>query len=64
MSSYYDLAPYRQKLAALRYIENANKKQSLTKEGKGQYSISFPKYKQGGHNIIVRQLKTNSTYSK
>ncbi|XP_019859639.1 PREDICTED: uncharacterized protein LOC109587862 [Amphimedon queenslandica] len=51
----------RQKLAALHYNENGNKKQSFTKEGKGQYSISFPKYKQGGH--IVRQLKTKSTYS-
>ena len=47
-------------LAALHYNHNNNKHQAKTKEGKDQYSISFPKYKKGG--FIVREVMEKSNY--
>lgn len=49
-------------LAALHFNGNANHCKSKTKEGKEQYSIAYPKYKSRGY--IVRQIKTDPTYSK
>ena len=49
-------------LAALHFNGNANHCKSKTKEGKERYSIAYPKYKSRGY--IVRQIKTDPTYSK
>ena len=56
------LHEYRLQLAALHYNHNSSWKQAVTKEGKRRFSVSFPKYKKGGH--IVREIKTTSTYGK
>ena len=58
----YTLIHIRLQISALHFNENSNKQHAKTKEGQKKYSISFPKYKKGGH--IVRRIKENSTYSK
>ena len=49
-------------MAAIHYNHNSSRKQAVTKVGQRRFSVSFPKYKKGGH--IVRKIKTSSTYGK
>jgi hypothetical protein len=51
---------YRLSLAAMHYNENNERPQALSKDGRRQFSMLFPKYKKGDH--IVREIKENSTY--
>jgi hypothetical protein len=50
----------RMALAAMHYNENANRHQATTAEGLEQYSLTFPKNKDG--KLTVRALKTQPTY--
>ena len=43
-------------------LENAGRQQSKTKEGKLQFSLHFPKFKQGGH--VVRKVQVPQTFGK
>lgn len=47
-------------LAAIHYNFNSNRKQAVTSRGQKQFTVSFPKYKKGGH--IVRKVKTSINY--
>ena len=49
-------------LAAMHYNENSTRTQATTAEGEEQYSIHFPKSREG--KATVRVLKTAPTYSK
>ena len=60
-SNYYYIV-HRLYLAALHYNENKSRDQAKTKCGSDRYSISYPKYKKGGH--VVRKIYAACTYSK
>ena len=44
----------------MHFNENANCKQTTTKQGEGQYKIVFPKFKKGGY--IVRWVVEKPSY--
>ena len=44
------------------FNENSNCDQAVTKQGKEQFDIVFPKYKKGGY--IVRKVTVYQTYGK
>ena len=50
----------RLQLAALHFNENSNRKQVVTRDGREQYDIIFPKYKKGGY--VVRKVLETPTY--
>ena len=52
----------RLELASLHFNENSNRDQAVTKQGKEQFDIVFPKYKKGGY--IVRKVTVDQTYGK
>ena len=47
-------------LAALHFNENASRGQAVTRQGKEQFSITFPKYKKGEY--IVKKVLKDPTY--
>ena len=51
---------YRLLLAALHYIENSDRLQAVTKDGRPCYTIRFPKFKKGDYS--VRKEKICATY--
>ena len=48
-------------LAALHYNENSGRPQKRNHEGKLEFVITYPKYKEGGH--IVRKILTDCSYN-
>ena len=54
------LSPPRTYLAAMHHNENANRMQAITRDGRPQYRISFPKFKAGGHTVHI--VKTDPTH--
>jgi hypothetical protein len=49
-------------LAAIHFNENAAKPQAVTREGRPQYKLAFPKQKKGEYT--VKKVKAPSTFRK
>jgi receptor-type tyrosine-protein phosphatase zeta len=49
-------------LAVMHFNENSNRQSKISRDGKEQYSIHYPKYRKG--DPIVRRIKTAPTHSK
>lgn len=47
-------------LAAMHFNENSERMTAVTKDGRPQYSIQYPKFKKGGYSVKV--IKTGATY--
>ena len=44
----------------MHFNENAKRRPAITKEGKGQYKVWYPKYKNGQHS--VKTIRTDMTF--
>lgn len=50
-------------LAALHFNENSHRMQAITKAGRLQYSIRFPKFKKGGYTVQVTKCGPTFRYT-